>query len=131
MRALRTALPGLLLAAALAGCGEDPSGTTEPSTPDAGGSGSSAPPTPREASPELTVSPSPGFGAPITVTGTVEEGVEAGCLVLRTEERTYLLLGGPRASLRPGESITVEGTTTDALLTTCQQGQPLQVVSVR
>lgn len=84
----------------------------------------------------------PTFGAPstatgkatppaaeTTLTGTVEAGVEGGCLVLASGGTTYLLLGGDRSVLKPGVSVTVRGRPTPGVVTTCMQGVPFQVSS--
>jgi hypothetical protein len=77
------------------------------------------------------VSPPEGPAAPgdglLTVTGTVTEGVEAGCRVLDG----YLLIGGPSDLLQPGARITVIGRIDPDVLSYCQQGTPLLVESVR
>jgi hypothetical protein len=59
----------------------------------------------------------------VVVSGTLEAGVEANCVLLDG----YLLLGGPPELLRPGQSVTVRGHLATDLVTTCQQGTPLQV----
>jgi hypothetical protein len=64
-----------------------------------------------------------GTGAPGTLTGTVEAGVEAGCLLLRG----YQLIGGPRDLLRPGARVRVTGRPAPRLMTTAQQGTPFVV----
>jgi hypothetical protein len=64
----------------------------------------------------------------ITVTGTVESGVEKGCTLLRTKDKVYLLLGGDRAIIGEGARVTVHGRLEPDLLTTCQQGIPLHVL---
>lgn len=66
-----------------------------------------------------------------TFRGRVVEGVEAGCLVLSTGGTVYNLLGGNRALMRPGESVVVQGVPDPGAVTTCQQGTPLRVTSVR
>lgn len=53
--------------------------------------------------------------------------MEAGCLLLRG----YLLIGGRDQGLRAGATVTVTGRTETDLLSTCQQGTPLRVDSVR
>lgn len=78
---------------------------------------------------DLPVPAPPGSGksaARVTVTGTVESGVEANCLMLRG----YQLIGGPRVMLRQGATVTVTGQVQPDLVTTCQQGTPLMVESV-
>jgi hypothetical protein len=70
-------------------------------------------------------------GGPVTVTGTVTEGVEPGCLLLKaTDGGQYLLVGGERAELRPGRRVAVSGRVDRGLLSTCQQGEPLVVASI-
>jgi hypothetical protein len=76
---------------------------------------------------------SPGSASPaeLVLSGTVEAGVEPGCVVLRASGQTYLLLGGDRARLSQGGAITVRGRTDPGLMTTCQQGTPLRVLELR
>jgi hypothetical protein len=70
-------------------------------------------------------------GGPVTVTGTVTEGVEPGCLLLKaTDGGQYLLVGGERAELRPGRRVADSGRVDRGLLSTCQQGEPLVVASI-
>jgi hypothetical protein len=133
MRTVRLATLALLIGAlagvgALAGCGA--AGST-PSAP-----GSSAPPTqphlvlPSE-SPRLVL-PS-ATGGDITVTGTLQEGVEGGCVLLKTPDRLYQLVGGDRSKLDTSKSskVTVTGRVAVGMMTTCQQGTPLQVTDIR
>jgi hypothetical protein len=95
---------------------------------DEGGSGQGAAPT---TSPTSTTEPAPTTEPPatageVTVTGTVSEGVEPGCLLLDG----YLLVGGDRSQLQPGTRVTVTGRVDRGLLSTCQQGEPLVVASI-
>ena len=117
MRTARSLLVvGLLLA--VAACG---SSSTVP-----GGSGSTTPTsTPVE---DLTLTPTPG-APPITVSGTVSDGVEAGCLVLTTDDGTYTLIGQTRG-LTAGRQVTLRGVPAPDVLTTCQQGTPFRVLEV-
>ena len=70
--------------------------------------------------------PTATTGAKVTVTGIPERGVEAGCLLLDT----YLLIGGDRALLSSGVSVTVTGHTESNVMSFCQQGTYLVVDSV-
>lgn len=91
---------------------------------------SSTPATPPRGTPPKPsgVAPPPsGASATVTVTGTVTEGVEPGCLLLDT----YLLIGGPAEVLRAGARVTVTGRVEADLMTTCQQGTPLRVDHAR
>ena len=69
--------------------------------------------------------PSRTPSAPMTLTGTPEAGVEAGCLLLSG----YLLIGGDRDVLTGGRPVTVTGRPDPDLRSTCQQGIPFQVES--
>ncbi|GAA0734080.1 hypothetical protein Drose_32075 [Dactylosporangium roseum] len=122
-----------LAALALAGCGSadgsDPVGAP-PST-------AAAPPSPspstssESASPTGSAVPSRPAAGAITVTGQVRDGVEPGCVLLAVGDKSYLLLGGDRAKLRSGTTLTVTGVPQPDMLTTCQQGLPFQVVSIK
>ncbi len=85
--------------------------------------------------PPANSGPTPGASAAskgeITVTGTVADGVERGCRILRTDTVVYQLMGGDRAVLTEGSRVTVRGRPDPGLLTTCQQGTPLHVVDAR
>jgi hypothetical protein len=117
------------VALTLAACGSV-DGTPDPSetTASTGASPASVPPAPTGTYPEdLTIS-SPA-GRPITVTGLVDEGVEAGCLTITAPQGTWTLVGAT-ADLKAGDTVTVRGTVRDDLATTCQQGPVLWVEEV-
>lgn len=61
------------------------------------------------------------------LTGLVQEGVEANCLVLVTDGQEYLLLGGDPSVLRVGSEVVVEGMARPGQMTFCQQGTPFEV----
>lgn len=131
----------LLLAAALAGgvllagCanGGGPEDNVTPIPSD------SSLPTPT-ASPTVTSMPIPtslptvpsktaGAGE-VVVTGVVEViEVEGGCRALRTPGQNYELQGGDPNALKVGARVTVRGVIRDDLLTICQIGPVLQVIS--
>ena len=130
---------GAIAAALLAGCAGTGSDTATP-----GGSMSSSP----SASPSEPVPPSPspspsstlrstgGASAAadeVTLTGVLQEGVEAGCTLLRTGDGLYLLLGGDRSKMQGSTSsrVTVVGKPATGVMTTCQQGTPFQVREMR
>ncbi|MFI5938573.1 hypothetical protein [Actinoplanes sp. NPDC051494] len=65
-----------------------------------------------------------------TISGTISAGVEAGCLLLDD----HLLIiedEGLRALAVPGTSVTVTGSTRSGMMTTCMQGTPFAVTSLR
>jgi hypothetical protein len=75
------------------------------------------------------VPPATPMRALTTLTGTVSDGVEAGCTVLVTSARTYLLLGDVPAGTT-GRPVTVTGRPEPTAVTTCRQGTPFLVQSL-
>jgi hypothetical protein len=126
----------VLLGSLLAGCagsggGPETGGSTVPSSsssPSASGQ-PSLPPSWR-ALPPPTPSKTIGPGE-TTLSGNLEEGVEAGCVVLRVGDKLYNLLGADPTRLRArGGPVTVKGKVATGIMTTCQQGTPFQVSEV-
>ena len=124
--ALRNVLLLATVTAALGGCAAASDGT--PAAPSPAPSLSAVP-----SQIAATSAPSRQAAGPsgMSVSGEVVEGVEAGCLLLKTSGPLYLLIGGDRAALQVGKRVTVVGTPQPGLMSTCQQGTPFQVVSVR
>ncbi|MEV4515074.1 hypothetical protein AB0K00_39710 [Dactylosporangium sp. NPDC049525] len=122
--ALRSVLLVAVVASALGGCA-----AASDETPAAPPSFSAVP----SLAPSLAPRPSAPAAAPtgMTISGEVVEGVETGCLLLKTTGPLYLLIGGDRTALQVGKRVTVVGTPQPDLMSTCQQGTPFQVVSVR
>jgi hypothetical protein len=127
---IRQILAALLLAGLALGACADPDRGGAAS---GGGPATTAPATaPTAAVPPTTGPAVPEGGAPVTATGTVREGVEAGCRLLAADGGpAYLLVGGDRVALRPGARVEVEGRLAPGLVSTCQQGKPLRVTAVR
>ncbi len=103
----------------------------------AGGSlASGVPPSSGEETPLSTQLPSgkpgqmPPMRDPIEVTGVVEAGVENGCIVLRTDSTVYQLMSSVDPLIVPGARLRVLGWLRSDVMTTCQQGTPLQVLEV-
>jgi hypothetical protein len=97
-------------------------GTTPTSTTTGATGGGTAPPT--------TTSPGQDPPGSIRVSGTVRAGVEPGCLLLdASQSQPYLLIDGDPAVLRPGSRVEVVGMLMDNVMSTCQQGVPLSVIS--
>ncbi|HTJ34555.1 MAG TPA: hypothetical protein VL738_15120 [Dactylosporangium sp.] len=117
-----TVIAGLGLGA-LGGCGskenadqvQGPAPSIVPASPSARAPGgpSSLPPQPA--------------GSTIAIRGTVRDGVEPGCVLLATDAKTYLLIGGDKSALNSGAQVTVYGVEQPGLMTTCQQGTPFKV----
>ena len=136
------ALSALLVAGAallLAACGN---ATLQP------GSGSTDQPTvaPSGSAPARSANPMPvpsgggtfhpgptgiPVGSPkaVTIDGVIEAGVEPGCKVLTAGNTRFLILGGDDVPM--GVPVRVEGTLQPGVLSTCQQGTPLRVTSVK
>jgi hypothetical protein len=129
---LAVMLAALLAGGTLAGCGAagtdgSESGGNVSSTPSSG----ETPLLP----PSGRVSPPPDAGkntvAEMTITGIPEEGVESGCVVMRSGDTLYNLLGGDPQLLQSGRTVIVRGRPNPGLMTTCQQGTPFEVSEVR
>jgi hypothetical protein len=126
-------LAGLLLAVALlAACADQDagdgaaSGGSEPTT-----APETLPTTPTTSAPSPTTAPGAGKNR-LTATGTLRDGVEPGCLLLEADQGTvYLLVGGDRGKLTAGGRVQVTGMLAPDLLSTCQEGKPLLVSSIK
>jgi len=115
-------LSGAALCALLAACGSStpnaPSTTSATSAtsaagPSAGGSSGAA-------------------GATTTLTGTIEAGVESGCIVLVGDDGTVLanLVDVDTVTVPVGSTIEVTGTFEEDMMTTCQQGEPFSITTI-
>jgi hypothetical protein len=77
-------------------------------------------------------SPSPSSSAQ-AISGTVAEGVEPNCLLLRGDGKPHLLVFADpalKSKAIVGAKVTVVGTAKPAQMTTCQQGTPFLVTSL-
>jgi hypothetical protein len=83
--------------------------------------------------PPRSEEPSPPASGEITVTGKVVAGVEPGCKVLVADGKSYLLVakGGNSTALREGATVEVRGKVDTDMMTTCMEGTPLVVTSVK
>jgi hypothetical protein len=123
---LALALAGSL---ALAGCANNGSETGM-----AAPGPSSAGPTTSASSPASASASASASGSAETITGTVVAGVEPGCLLLQDAKGSHLLVfddKAMRAQAPEGSKITVTGTAKPGMMTTCQQGIPFIVTSVK
>jgi hypothetical protein len=120
-------LGGVLLLSACGNATDQPGSGSQPTS----AAPSSAAPT---TAPTGGVRPGPtgipiGTGKPISVDGIIENGVEPGCKVLTAGSTMYLILGGK--DVPTGVPVRVEGVLQPGVLSTCQQGTPLRVTSVK
>jgi hypothetical protein len=122
---------GLLLAVGLAACDDDKPSTEDPAA------GSSAS---QSSEDEQSPSNEPSDGASddsgketqgMTLSGKISSGVEAGCVLLEQDGKTYNLVGGDKKILVEGAQVEVTGAIEEGLMTTCQQGTPFKVESVK
>jgi hypothetical protein len=113
-------------------------------TPSAGGSGSvslspsspspepsSSPSSEPSSAPPSTGAESPSAGPETTLSGQVEAGVEASCLIMQTGGKTYLLLGGDKNIVKAGNNVVVRGHIVKGVMSYCMQGQPFQITDAR
>jgi hypothetical protein len=122
----RISLP-LLVALALAGCANSGSGDSAgaPAAPP-----SSAPAATSAAPTEESGTTKPPPSGAQTLTGTIAAGVEPNCLLL---EDHLLIINDPalQATAKAGATVTVTGRVAEGMMTTCQQGTPFLVDSLR
>lgn len=121
-------LAGVGAVAVLAACGSTPS-TPAPSS---SGVTQSAATTAGSPSGAASTTASAGSGAATTLSGTLQAGVESGCIVLLDDTGAVLanLIGLDAASAPVGSTVEVKGRFSPDLMTTCQQGEPFTVASV-
>jgi hypothetical protein len=129
-------LAPLLAVGLITGCGQG-SGTSSAegssivsSSPGTSGSAGSALPAPSDPSPPSSVPSSSAGPEPtgdITISGRVEAGVEANCLILRTGDKTYQLMGGDKNIVKVGNNVVVRGHIVKGVMSYCMQGEPFQV----
>ena len=143
MKSFTTGLTGAVLVSlslALAGCaspdGESRASPSPSVTSSATPKGTptmspSEPPSDRPSFSPAPSQPSKPVGGTARLRGMIEEGVEAGCVMLTAEGVQYQLVGGDRTLLRPGRTVEVVGDVERDLATTCQQGVPLVVRQAR
>ena len=119
-------LAGVGAFAVLVACGSAPSTPAPSSSGGTKSAGTSAGPA------SATASASAGSGAATTLTGTLQAGVESGCIVLVDTTGAVLanLIGLDPASAPVGSTVQVKGRFSPDLMTTCQQGEPFTVASV-
>ncbi|HEX6684474.1 MAG TPA: hypothetical protein VF062_16850 [Candidatus Limnocylindrales bacterium] len=124
---------GILLAGCAKGGGPEETVTPIPSDSSLPAPSASPTPTSLPIPTSLPTAPSKSGGAgELVVTGVVEiVGVEGGCRALRTPGQTYEIQGGDPNVLKVGARVTVRGVIRDDLLTICQIGPVLQVISSR
>jgi hypothetical protein len=117
------AVPALAAVLFAGACADDTAGPT----------GAGGTPTPSLSAVPSAVSPSPSSGAGelMTLRGTVTEGVEAGCLLLKSGAVSYLLQGPAARELKPGDRVEVDGRVAEGMLSICQQGTIFTVTAVR
>ncbi len=127
------ALPALAACATPTGTSADPPGASDSVEPSSaagspGSPGDAGTKSPGEEDPG-GMDPAPGL---TILRGTASEGVEAGCVVLAADDgKSYLLLGGDPILINSGARIEVQALIQPDLMTTCQQGIPAVVQSVR
>jgi hypothetical protein len=128
---LLTVLAVLFVGGLLASC----AGGTE--TPRPGESGSSVSPS-SSSSPSASPSPSgvpsgppSASAADLTLSGQVEAGVEAKCLILRAGGKVYQLMGGDQNVIKAGNNVTVRGHVVTGVMSYCMQGEPFQVTEAK
>lgn len=130
-------LGSVVLASGCAPQQQPPRAESSTSPPPSSPSGTPETPEPSESEsplPTLTSASRPPGGPsdqvkPLTVSGTVQEGVEPGCVVLVADDTqvSYVLVGAMARRLEMGSSATVRGLPDPNLVSTCNEGASLRV----
>jgi hypothetical protein len=128
----------LMLLFAVAGCANNATDTGAPG-PAASDLPSASAPAPEPSTPALEPSTEPSGGPTAggaeTITGTVTAGVEPNCLLLVQDAKGahLLVFDDPalKASAPVGARVTVTGRSEPGMMSTCQQGTPFIVTSVK
>ncbi len=76
-------------------------------------------------------SPEPRDQIKVVATGTVQRGVEPGCLILDTGKERFVLVSKDKSKLTAGSKVEVTGVRSAGQISYCQQGNPLEVQSVK
>ncbi|XVU26932.1 hypothetical protein ACQPZJ_07775 [Actinoplanes sp. CA-054009] len=129
------AVPAVLFLVLAAGCASsDPAAAPAPaSSPSPSASDVIDLPVPTKPSGPTGEPSRPAAGAK-TITGTVTAGVEPNCLLLSDSSGSYLLIfddAAMRADATVGRKVTASGQTKEGMMSTCQQGIPFLVTSIR
>ena len=87
----------------------------------------------RHSIPAGRLAPRRGEVGTVHLTGTVEQGVESGCIVLLDDSGAAIaqLMGIASSAFSYGSRMQVTGEYVPGFLTKCQQGRPFKVHSVR
>jgi hypothetical protein len=114
----------LIAAGGLSACASSGMGAS------AGGAGSSSPPTspaglsPTGSTPTSSVGP-PAVGATVTVSGTLIQGAEPSCLILKSDRGELELLSN-KGDAHAGQHVVATGHVV-RVMSHCMQGQPFEV----
>ncbi|GAA1683089.1 hypothetical protein GCM10009830_32840 [Glycomyces endophyticus] len=131
-------LAGGLLLAALTACGAGGSGsdddaattsaTASPSASPTDATTEESPVTDSPSLPPLDETSKPVGDSQTTITGTIQAGVESGCLILEFEGTVYGVFGSFDSSVvYAGAQVTLHGVVDTGMMSTCQQGTPFVV----
>lgn len=76
--------------------------------------------------------PSTAADGKTVLTGTIEAGVESGCVVLRGQDGAVLanLIDVDSIATPVGSIVTVTGSFEEDMMTTCQQGKPFTITTI-
>ena len=112
------AVPVLVAALLLAGCGSSQPGGASGTTPALPTTLTTPPPRDDPTDPPLT-----GRSRPITASGRVTvSDIENGCRFMTIQGQPYQLVGEGVGKLHDGQEVTVTGYADDTMVTTCQMG---------
>lgn len=126
----RVYLPLLVAVSLAAGCANGGSGQSVGAPSSSAPSVPSAPAVTSAAPTEESGATKPAAGAVQTLTGTITAGVEPNCLLL--DDHLLIISDSQlRSAAKAGATVTVTGRSEEGMMTTCQQGTPFIVATLR
>jgi hypothetical protein len=125
-----TAAAALSLAACANGTGDEAGAPAPAPSVSAATSGEPGSPSVEPGAPSEEPSVPGDDAATTTLSGTIEAGVEPNCLIL---DKHLLVFKDPalKSAAKAGASVTVTGRVATGMMTTCMQGTPFEVTSLR
>jgi hypothetical protein len=97
------------------------------SSPSASASGGAVTPSSAPSVPADPGSSAKAAGSELTLNGQIETGVEASCLILRSNGATYELMGGDKNVVKAGNNVVVTGHLVTGIMSHCMQGKPFEI----
>ncbi|HZE40314.1 MAG TPA: hypothetical protein VE172_16035 [Stackebrandtia sp.] len=135
-RVVGAAVIGAVLMTGVAACGSgkpaaDDKKSHSSSQDESSASGSSSPNPADSKTPGPSSSDGGSAGKKLTLSGTVHNGPEEGCVLLKYKGTTYRLIGSTAQKLHGGDRVELTGEIAGDSMSTCQTGTPFKVKTAK